>query len=118
MTAKPKASANLALPEGRGSRIAPKRSPKTKTAEEIDEAVRKERGRESAKAAVRRSRERGLKQLQEDPNDPKHGTATGYIYGCRCESCRENWNKMRRSQDRKAKRARKRTRRQKSSQNP
>ena len=33
------------------------------------------------------SKERCLKQMQEDPTDKRHGTATGYNYGCRCEKC-------------------------------
>lgn len=98
----------LSLPEGRGARRAPRARPRPKTPEELDEEVRKKRRREGAREAVRRSRERGLRQLQEDPEDPRHGTATGYIYGCRCESCREYWNGMRRAQDTKA-RERKRT---------
>lgn len=98
----------LSLPEGRGARRAPRARPRPKTPEELDEGVRKKRRREGAREAVRRSRERGLRQLQEDPEDPRHGTATGYIYGCRCESCREYWNGMRRAQDTKA-RERKRT---------
>lgn len=96
----------LALPEGRGDRRPQQCPPKPKTADEIDEEVRLRRSRASAKEAVRRSRERGLRQLQEDPEDPRHGTPTGYIYGCRCECCRDNWNDMRRAQDRNAKKRR------------
>ena len=92
----------LSLPEGRGARRAPRARPRPKTPEELDEEVRKKRRREGAREAVRRSRERGLRQLQEDPEDPRHGTATGYIYGCRCESCREYWNGMRHAQGTKA----------------
>lgn len=98
--------APLALPEGRGDRLPRWYPPKPKTAEQIDEEVRKRRARAYAKDAVRSSRERGLRQLQEDPEDPRHGTPTGYIYGCRCERCRDNWNDMRRTQDRKAKKRR------------
>ena len=94
----------LSLPEGRGARRVSRARPRPKTPEELDEEVRKKRRREGAREAVRRSRERGLRQLQEDPEDPRHGTATGYIY----ESCREYWNGMRRAQDTKA-RERKRT---------
>ncbi len=32
------------------------------------------------------SRKRAYR-LWSDPTDPKHGTATGYCYGCRCEAC-------------------------------
>lgn len=102
------------LPEGRGEGSAYRRPPKVyskpKSAEEIDAEVRKRRKRASARAAVNRSRERGLAQMLEDPNDPKHGTATGYIYGCRCERCRSNWNTMRYAQEVKKRRKRGRPR--------
>lgn len=32
---------------------------------------------------------RALARTKADPDDPHHGTATGYNYGCRCERCRE-----------------------------
>lgn len=32
---------------------------------------------------------RCLRQMQEDPEDRRHGTVTGYSYGCRCEACRQ-----------------------------
>ena len=32
---------------------------------------------------------RCLKQMQANPEDPRHGTVTGYSYGCRCEACRQ-----------------------------
>lgn len=31
--------------------------------------------------------ERGLREMEADCNDPRHGTRTGYVYGCRCERC-------------------------------
>lgn len=27
--------------------------------------------------------------MLENPNDPLHGTPTGYYYGCRCERCKQ-----------------------------
>ena len=30
-----------------------------------------------------------LRVLRENPNDRRHGTTTGYWYGCRCEACHE-----------------------------
>lgn len=32
---------------------------------------------------------RALARMRADPDDPHHGTPTGYNYGCRCERCRE-----------------------------
>lgn len=28
------------------------------------------------------------KEMEANPNDPRHGTKAGYSYGCRCERCR------------------------------
>lgn len=33
-------------------------------------------------------KDRNLPKLQADPNDPRHGTRTGYAIGCRCTRCR------------------------------
>ena len=42
---------------------------------------------------IRRDR-KAMSEMQ-DPNDPRHGTRTGYTYGCRCDRCkqtvREEW---------------------------
>lgn len=38
--------------------------------------------------ATVKSREKGRAQMAQDPEDPRHGTATGYVYGCPCERCR------------------------------
>lgn len=72
----------MGSPEGR-------RRPKT--AEEIDEQVRRRRRRYQVREAQRRSRERRLAAMERDPDHPAHGTTTGYNSGCRCERCRAEW---------------------------
>ena len=57
------------------------------TAEEIDMQYTVIRRKERAAMACKRSRELIRKAMQEDPDHPKHGTPTGYTYGCRCEKC-------------------------------
>lgn len=37
----------------------------------------------------KRRREKRLAAMKADPNDERHGTHTGYLYGCRCEKCKE-----------------------------
>jgi hypothetical protein len=33
-----------------------------------------------------------LEQMTNDPDDRRHGTATGYAIGCRCGVCRTGWS--------------------------
>ena len=37
----------------------------------------------------RKSKAEHLSDLKANPNDRRHGTSTGYSYGCRCEACHE-----------------------------
>lgn len=47
-----------------------------------------DRGREARRIG------RYLAELEADENDRRHGTQTGYAYGCRCERCLE-WKRKR-----------------------
>lgn len=46
----------------------------------------------SAKAKRKRQhsdcKRRNLEMMRANPGDPRHGTWTGYSYGCRCDRCR------------------------------
>lgn len=58
---------------------------------------------------VRRSRAKALAEMQADPGDRRHGTRTGYDYGCRCDGCREAAHEafvLRRRRDEGVRRAR------------
>ena len=35
----------------------------------------------------RQGKARRLSEMSSDPDDPRHGTETGWWYGCRCERC-------------------------------
>ena len=35
-----------------------------------------------------RSRQKALLELLCFPDDPRHGSVTGWVYGCRCDRCR------------------------------
>lgn len=40
------------------------------------------------KTTMARCRAKSLAEMQADPHDRRHGTRTGYLYGCRCDRCR------------------------------
>ena len=55
-------------------------------------------------ASLDRKKEYNARRKEEmlaDPNDPSHGKFVGYIYGCRCERCREANAEHSRSERRK-----------------
>ena len=43
---------------------------------------------EQEKIVYRKSVEKRLREMQENPYDRAHGTPTGYKYGCRCFHCK------------------------------
>lgn len=42
---------------------------------------------EQEKIVYRKSVDKRLREMQENPYDRAHGTPTGYAYGCRCYKC-------------------------------
>lgn len=49
-------------------------------------------GKARKAALVRENRKKHLKAMLENPDDKRHGTRTGYLYGCRCEKCSGTWS--------------------------
>ncbi len=63
--------------------------------EEVDRKSCHEEVKPDARAAVdkrERTKElvkKRLAEMQANPEDPRHGTKTGYAYGCRCDRCKQ-----------------------------
>lgn len=69
----------------------PKRKPRCCQKAKLSPCVYKETAEEAAERRKRIQRKRQsekLARLLADPEDRKHGTTTGYAYGCRCERCK------------------------------
>ncbi|WP_155772111.1 hypothetical protein [Mycobacterium asiaticum] len=45
-------------------------------------------GRTEANEARKHRAERRKRELDDNPDDPRHGTVTGYQYGCKCDRCK------------------------------